>query len=125
MQLTLSRFQIALESEIKNPFAVKSRLTKWKQEGVWFYNENIALIDENTPFHAYYYLKPSSTSFVNAFPVPRAVHLTHCSDYQQYLFLKHYFESYYPNHPFTYKEFTKYNLDSPYLAKRFVWYFKK
>lgn len=92
--------------------------------GRLFFQENIHELETNHLFEMYFYLMPSEISSVNAFPIPIQEFCIHKDKSQQYEFLSKYFEKYYMKTITDTNFFYQYELQHPFIAKEYVWYFK-
>ncbi|MEW4264497.1 hypothetical protein Q0N30_12455 [Priestia megaterium] len=123
MKITLQLIQ-QKENVRKGILDIKSFLYRQKRMGRLFFQENIHELETNHLFEVYFYLMPSEISSVNAFPIPIQDFCIHKDKDQQYEFLSKYFERYYMRTITDTNLFYHYELQHPFIAKEYVWYFK-
>lgn len=102
----------------------KKELLDFKSSGLAFFKEDIALLGLDDEIQLYYFQLPNEYSEVDAFPVPSTnFKCVKCED-ETFRHLQEFYEEYYDS-SFDKKEFSKYEVQSPYIGNEYVWYYKR
>jgi len=110
---------------VLNFLEYKHRLLQLKNSGWIFFRDSLAELTKNTPIRIYFAILPTVNTAKDAFPVPIEFFSLTRNISDQLNFMKNYYERYYEVEISDLEFFSGYDCYRPYVAREFVWYFRR
>lgn len=116
----LSNLQSSLKMEL---LPLKRLLIYQKKEGNIFFQGEVTALKRKQLFHLYFYLRPGAKTLINAFPIPIKEFQMYKNSFEQFSFMRLYFEKYYGAFNTDLTHFEQYDIKRPFVGRRFIWYY--
>lgn len=121
MEVTVKEVSKCLNLSV---LATKEYLIKKRKEGVIFFKDDISSLTIDRSFQLYYYMMPSKKTLIDAFPIPTKAFRIYKNKRESFVFMYQFFKQYYQVSHGDLSFFEQYNLDSPYVGIKYIWFYK-
>lgn len=124
MRVAVEKIFEVKQNQGEHILKIKSDLFKAKQDGIIFFNNDVASLTEKEDINIYYSEFSGMDDDRNAFPIPIERFVLPKEKKERFSLFKKHYESYYPNSEMDYNLFESFD-NKPFKAKKCVWFFRQ
>lgn len=121
MKITLNAILLTSACKNYNLLSLKSKLIECRKKGIVFYRVDLYALEAGEEFDLYYYITPSSTSFINAFPIPISRFRFDRSKEKVFQMMRDSYFEYYKQE-LTLELYDEYKRNKPFKGSEYIWY---